>query len=97
LTNYLSGLPKPGEQHASVEVAALRRLAIGRRLASMIMVNRRAKAALAEPPPMDANVDMASLHALRLAHGFGRSDTAGHPPRPRAVGFATTGPDQEIS
>jgi hypothetical protein len=40
-TIYLAGLRAIGRQRASVEVAALRRLAIGRRVASMAMHHRR--------------------------------------------------------
>jgi hypothetical protein len=40
-TIYLAGLRTIGRQRASVEVAALRRLAIGRRIASMAMLHRR--------------------------------------------------------
>jgi hypothetical protein len=41
MTNYLAGLRMIGRQLASVEVAALRRLANGRRIASMAMLHRR--------------------------------------------------------
>lgn len=40
-TIYLAGLRTIGRQRASVEVAALRRLATARRTASMAMLHRR--------------------------------------------------------
>ena len=38
---YLAGLRAVGRQRATIEVAALRRLAMGRRAASMDMLRRR--------------------------------------------------------
>jgi hypothetical protein len=48
-TIYLAGLRAIGRQRTSVEVAALRRLAMGRRMASMAMLNRRGTASPTVP------------------------------------------------
>ena len=48
-TIYLAGLRAIGRQRASAEVAALRRLANGRRTASMAMVHRRSTSSPAVP------------------------------------------------
>lgn len=41
MLDYLAGPRAVGRQLASIEIAALRRLAIGRRMASMAMLRRR--------------------------------------------------------
>jgi hypothetical protein len=48
-TIYLAGLRAIGRQRTSVEVAALRRLGIGRRTASMAMLHRRDAASPTAP------------------------------------------------
>jgi hypothetical protein len=53
-TIYLAGLRAIGRQRASAEVAALRRLAIGRRVASMAMHHRRST--LSPPVPSAPHV-----------------------------------------
>jgi hypothetical protein len=61
-TIYLAGLRAIGRQRTSVEVAALRRLGIGRRTASMAMLHRRDAASPTAPtdpfvarPPVPRN------------------------------------------
>ena len=48
-TIYLAGLRALGRERASAEVAALRRLAIGRRTASLATLNRRSTASPTVP------------------------------------------------